>query len=92
MIADLLYRLSEYWGAFNVFKYITFRTALAVITSLIISLALGPKIIRILTNFQIGQHIRAEGPKTHHTKAGTPTMGGILIVVAVLVSVFFWGD
>ncbi len=92
MLADLLLKLSDHWGLFNVFKYITFRTALAVLTSLVISLLLGPKLIKMLRNFQIGQHIRDEGPKSHQSKAGTPTMGGILIIVAVIISVFLWGD
>ncbi|MBN2135808.1 MAG: phospho-N-acetylmuramoyl-pentapeptide-transferase [Acidobacteria bacterium] len=92
MIADLLYKLSEHWGLFNVFKYITFRAALAVITSLIISLALGSLLIRRLQQFQIGQHIREEGPKSHQSKAGTPTMGGILIIISIVISVLLWGD
>jgi len=92
MIADLLFRLSDTWGLFNVFKYITFRAALAVITSLLICLVLGPRLIRMLQAFQIGQQIRAEGPKSHHSKAGTPTMGGILIIISIVISVFLWGD
>jgi phospho-N-acetylmuramoyl-pentapeptide-transferase len=92
MIAHLLYKLSGEFGAFNVFKYISFRAALAVITSLLICLLLGPRIIKMLQNFQIGQHIRKEGPQSHQSKAGTPTMGGLLIIVSVLISVLFWGD
>jgi phospho-N-acetylmuramoyl-pentapeptide-transferase len=92
MIATLLYKLSDHWGAFNVFKYISFRAALAVITSLLICLFLGPRIIKMLKNLQIGQNIRKEGPESHQKKAGTPTMGGLLIIVSVLISVLFWGD
>jgi phospho-N-acetylmuramoyl-pentapeptide-transferase len=92
MIAQLLFRLSEQWSLFNVFKYITFRAALAVLTALVISLVLGPKLISKLRESQIGQQIREEGPKSHQSKAGTPTMGGMLIVISVLISVLMWGD
>lgn len=92
MIAHLLFSLSDHFKAFNVFKYISFRASLAVLTSLLICLLLGPKIIRMLKNFQIGQHIREEGPQSHQTKAGTPTMGGILMMVSVLISILLWGD
>src|SRR5205085_274893 len=74
----------------NVFSYITFRTALASLTALTLSLALGPWLISRLQKFQIGQHIREEGPKSHQTKAGTPTMGGVLIVVSILVPTLLW--
>ena len=65
-------------------RYITFRTAAASITALVISLVLGPWLIRRLREFQIGQVIRQEGPQSHHAKAGTPTMGGLLILAAAL--------
>jgi phospho-N-acetylmuramoyl-pentapeptide-transferase len=74
----------------NVFGYITFRTALASLTALTLSLALGPWLISRLQAFQIGQHIREEGPKSHQVKAGTPTMGGLLIVVSILVPALLW--
>jgi phospho-N-acetylmuramoyl-pentapeptide-transferase len=76
----------------NVFVYITFRTAVASLTALTISLALGPWLIARLQAFQIGQHIREEGPKSHQKKAGTPTMGGVLIVVSILVPTLLWTD
>jgi phospho-N-acetylmuramoyl-pentapeptide-transferase len=74
----------------NVFQYITFRTAYATLTALVISLLVGPWLIRRLREFQIGQHIREEGPKSHQTKAGTPTMGGVLIVISIVVPTLLW--
>jgi phospho-N-acetylmuramoyl-pentapeptide-transferase len=76
----------------NVTRYITFRTAAASLTALAISLALGPWMIRTLREFQIGQVIRQEGPTTHRPKAGTPTMGGLLILTAALVPTLLWAD
>jgi phospho-N-acetylmuramoyl-pentapeptide-transferase len=76
----------------NVFGYITFRTAVASLTALTISLALGPWLINRLREFQIGQHIREEGPKSHQTKAGTPTMGGVLIIISILIPTLLWAD
>ena len=76
----------------NVTRYITFRTAAASLSALAISLALGPWMIRKLREFQIGQVIRAEGPQTHRPKAGTPTMGGLLILTAALVPTLLWAD
>jgi phospho-N-acetylmuramoyl-pentapeptide-transferase len=91
---ELLYqRFSKAWPdlkILNVFGYITFRTAMASLTALTISLALGPWLISRLQAFQIGQHIREEGPKSHQKKAGTPTMGGVLIVVSILVPTLLW--
>jgi phospho-N-acetylmuramoyl-pentapeptide-transferase len=77
---------------FNVVRYITFRTAAASLTALAISLALGPWLIRKLRAFQIGQVIRHEGPASQHPKAGTPTMGGVLILTAALVPTLLWAD
>src|SRR4029077_5707246 len=76
----------------NVFRYITVRTALASISSLFLGLILGPWMIRRLHELQIGQFIREEGPRSHQTKAGTPTMGGLLIVTVTLAPVLFWAD
>jgi phospho-N-acetylmuramoyl-pentapeptide-transferase len=76
----------------NVFGYTTFRTAMASLTALAIGLLLGPWLIARLQDFQIGQHIREEGPKSHQKKAGTPTMGGLLIVVSILVPTLLWTD
>ena len=92
MLFRLLYPLAKYVPAFNVFRYITFRVAMAAVTALLLALALGPPMIRLLTRLQIGQSIRADGPKSHHAKAGTPTMGGVLILLAVIVATFLWMD
>ena len=81
-----------YLGFLNVTRYITFRTAAASLTALVISLVLGPWLIRRLREFQIGQVIRQEGPQSHRAKAGTPTMGGLLILVAALVPTLLWAD
>src|SRR5215207_8857211 len=77
---------------FNVVRYITFRTAAASVTALVISLVVGPWLIGRLREFQIGQVIRQEGPQSHHAKAGTPTMGGLLILAAALVPTLLWAD
>jgi phospho-N-acetylmuramoyl-pentapeptide-transferase len=76
----------------NVFRYITFRTSLAVLSAMIFALILGPWIINRLKRLSMTQQIRDDGPKTHVGKAGTPTMGGLLIILSVLLSVFMWGD
>ncbi len=77
---------------FPLFRYVTFRTAFASITALFLCLALGPWMIQKLRQLQIGQHIREEGPRSHQKKAGTPTMGGVLIVVSVVVPSLLWAD
>ena len=87
-----LHYLSPYWPVLNVTRYITFRTAAASLTALAIGLLLGPWMIRKLRTFQIGQVIRQEGPATHRTKAGTPTMGGLLILIAALVPTLLWSN
>ena len=92
MIFHLLFPLRAEYSVFNVFRYITFRTALAVVTALLVSLLLGPSLIRRLRQFQIGQEIRPEGPASHQAKRGTPTMGGILLVTAVVVPTLLWAD
>ncbi|MEO8217824.1 MAG: phospho-N-acetylmuramoyl-pentapeptide-transferase, partial [Acidobacteriota bacterium] len=92
MLYYLLYPLREYISGFNVFRYITFRTAWAAITALVISFALGPWLIRRMTEIKLGQFIREEGPQSHQQKAGTPTMGGILINVAILIPTLLWAD
>ena len=93
MLLYLFYRvLLPYFHALNVFRYITVRTALASITALLISFILGPWLIGRLRELQIGQFIREEGPKSHQAKAGTPTMGGLLIVGSTLVPTLLWGD
>lgn len=76
--------------ALNVFQYVTFRTAYATVTSLLISLVFGGKLITALKNWNVGQQIREEGPQAHMAKRGTPTMGGVLIIVSVLISTLLW--
>ncbi len=92
MLFHLLYSFHTEISVLNVTRYITFRTAAASLTALAISLLLGPWMIRRLREFQIGQVIRQEGPQTHRTKAGTPTMGGLLILAASLVPTLLWAD
>jgi phospho-N-acetylmuramoyl-pentapeptide-transferase len=84
--------LHHYWSPLNVFRYITVRTALASLTALFLSLLLGPWVIRRLRELQIGQYVREEGPERHRSKAGTPTMGGILILTALSVPTLLWAD
>ena len=91
MFYHLLYEnLVEIFSPFNLFRYISLRAIYATATSLIIALVLGPFMIKRLKQLRIGEHIREEGPKDHQSKAGTPTMGGVLIIVSVLISVIFW--
>jgi phospho-N-acetylmuramoyl-pentapeptide-transferase len=93
MLLYLFYDLLQrYFHALNVFRYITVRTALASLTALLITMTLGPWVIRSLRQLQIGQFIREEGPKSHQAKAGTPTMGGVLIVGATVIPTLLWGD
>jgi phospho-N-acetylmuramoyl-pentapeptide-transferase len=92
MLYALLPPFAQYVSVLNVTRYITFRTAAASLTALAISLLLGPWMIRKLRDFQIGQVIRQEGPQSHRAKAGTPTMGGLLILSAALVPTLLWAD
>src|SRR5580698_3311816 len=93
MLLYLFYHvLQPYFHALNVFRYITVRTALASLTALLITLVLGPWVIRRLRDLQIGQFIREEGPKSHQAKAGTPTMGGILIIISIVIPTLLWAD
>ncbi len=92
MLLELALWLGQDIRAFNVFGYITLRTVLATMTALFVSFALGPRVIRWLAAKKIGQTVRTDGPKTHLTKSGTPTMGGALILLAVSVTVLLWGD
>jgi phospho-N-acetylmuramoyl-pentapeptide-transferase len=78
--------------AFNVFTYITLRSVLATMTALVISFVIGPRMIRKLTEYKIGQSVRDDGPQTHLVKAGTPTMGGALILVSIIVTTLLWAD
>ena len=88
----LAQRTTHWHTGFNVFSYLTFRAILATISSLAISLIVGPGLIERLSRYQIGQVVRDDGPKTHLPKAGTPTMGGTLILVTTLVSTILWAD
>src|ERR671914_2097114 len=81
---------SYFVKALNVFQYVTFRTAYAAVTALLISLVFGGRVIEALRRLKIGQEIRAEGPQAHQAKRGTPTMGGVLIVGSVLISTLLW--
>ncbi len=90
MLYSLLYPLHTRFSVLNVTQYITFRTAAASLSALFISLALGPWMVRKLREFQIGQVIRTEGPTSHKPKAGTPTMGGLLILTASLIPTILW--
>jgi len=88
----LLFPLKVYFSAFNVFRYITFRSFAAILTALIISLLIGSWTIRKLKELQVGQFIREDGPQSHLSKAGTPTMGGLMIIFSLLISTFLWAD
>ncbi len=92
MLYSLLYSLHDLFSPFNVFRYITFRTSLAVLSAIFFSLLLGPWLIRKLKRFSMTQQIRDDGPKSHMGKAGTPTMGGFLIILSIALSIFLWGD
>jgi phospho-N-acetylmuramoyl-pentapeptide-transferase len=92
MIYQYLYQWSDQWSALNVFRYITFRTFVAFFSVFFLSLYLGPRFIQHLRNRQLGQSIRDDGPQSHKKKAGTPTMGGGLILAALLPAVFLWMD
>ncbi len=84
--------LTEYYSGFNVFQYLTLRAILAALTALAISLLVGPRMIRWLAEYQVGQRVRSDGPQTHLSKAGTPTMGGALILAAIVAATLLWAD
>ena len=84
--------LSQFVAAFGVFQYLTFRTMVSASTAMFLSLALGPVLIRKLTTYQIGEVVRGDGPRSHQSKAGTPTMGGALILTVILATTLLWGD
>jgi phospho-N-acetylmuramoyl-pentapeptide-transferase len=84
--------LSEYYSGFHVFQYLTLRAILAALTALAISLLVGPRMIRWLAEYQVGQRVRSDGPQTHLSKAGTPTMGGALILAAIVAATLLWAD
>ena len=92
MLYHLLYPLKSVFGGFNVFRYLTFRSIFAILTALLISLIVGAWFIRKLQELQIGQFIREDGPQSHHSKAGTPTMGGVMIIFTALTATLLWTD
>lgn len=92
MLFWLLVPLRKYWFFFNVFRYITVRTALAGVTALLIIFIITPLFIRLLKKHQIGQEIRVEGPVSHQVKKGTPSMGGVMIIGATVISTWLWGN
>ncbi len=92
MLYMLLYPFVESVSFFNILRYITFRSAAAAITALIISLILGPALINLLRRHQVKESIREDGPASHQVKEGTPTMGGLIILAAILVPTLLWGD
>ncbi|MFH1015089.1 MAG: phospho-N-acetylmuramoyl-pentapeptide-transferase [Nitrospirota bacterium] len=92
MLYSLLYSLHDWFSPFNVFRYITFRTALAVLTAMLITFIIGPEVIKRLRRFSVTQQVRDDGPQTHMGKTGTPTMGGVLIIISILVTILLWGD
>jgi phospho-N-acetylmuramoyl-pentapeptide-transferase len=93
MLYYLLYeQLYKFASPLRVFRYTTFRTAFASLTALFLCIALGPWLIAKLREFQIGQYIRAEGPESHRKKAGTPTMGGVLIIISIVIPTLLWAD
>ena len=93
MLYYLLYeQLYRYVSPFRVFRYTTFRTGFASLTALFLCVALGPWLINRLRQFQIGQYIREEGPQSHQKKAGTPTMGGVLIIISIVIPTLLWAD
>ena len=92
MLYHLLYPLNEIYSVFNVFRYISFRSIYAVVTALVVALLMGPWLIEYLKSRQIGEKIREDGPEQHHIKAGTPTMGGVMIIVALVTPTLLWAD
>ena len=92
MLLSLAQWLGQDARVFNVFNYITLRAVLACLTSLAISLMAGPTVIRKLTAYKIGQSVRDDGPQTHLVKAGTPTMGGALVLMSILITTLLWAD
>ncbi|HEU4436796.1 MAG TPA: phospho-N-acetylmuramoyl-pentapeptide-transferase, partial [candidate division Zixibacteria bacterium] len=92
MLYHLLYPLADTISGFNIFRYITFRTAYATVTALIIAWILGPYFIRKLGAMQLKEKIREEGPQSHKSKAGTPTMGGLIILAAIVIPTLLWAN
>ena len=92
MFYHILFPLHQTFSVFNVFRYLTFRTAYAALTALLVSILVGPYVIRMLKRMQVGQVIRQDGPKSHYSKAGTPTMGGLLIIGTMTLATLLWAN
>ena len=92
MFLEFLYPMVKYFTPFNVFQYLTFRGAYAALTTLLLCYLLGPRIIEALRKLKVGQAIRNDGPETHLSKGGTPTMGGVMIIVSICIAVLLWQD
>ncbi len=92
MFYHILFPLHQTFSVFNVFRYLTFRTAYAALTALLVSILIGPCVIRMLQRLQVGQVIRQNGPKSHYSKAGTPTMGGLLILGTMTLATLLWAN
>lgn len=92
MLLELAKYLAHFYSGFNVFQYLTLRVVLSTLTALVIALVIGPTMIRKLTEYKVGQSVRTDGPQTHLGKSGTPTMGGVLILVAIAISTLLWVD
>lgn len=92
MLLELFLLLKPHISGFNLFSYLTLRAILAALTALTVALLVGPAMIRKLAEYKVGQTIRDDGPKSHFSKAGTPTMGGTLILLAVAAATLLWAD
>ncbi|HET9483583.1 MAG TPA: phospho-N-acetylmuramoyl-pentapeptide-transferase [Xanthomonadales bacterium] len=92
MLLELAEWLASVFSGFNLFQYLTFRSILSTLTALAVSLLLGPSVIRKLAQYKVGQQIRSDGPQSHFSKAGTPTMGGALILAAITIATLLWAD
>src|ERR1700723_3121674 len=92
MLLYLTEYLARFYSGFHVFQYLTLRGILAAVTALTLALFIGPTMIALLSRYQIGQHVRTDGPQTHLQKSGTPTMGGVLILVAMGLGTVLWAD
>lgn len=92
MLLWLIEYLTQYYSGFNAFQYITMRAILGALTALLVALVAGPRLIHYLDKYQIGQEVRDDGPETHLTKVGTPTMGGLLVLLSVSISTLCWAD
>jgi len=92
MLYHLLYPLSKYFSGLNIFQYITFRTAYAMVTAMLISFIFGNFFIKLLKKYQVKEKIRDDGPASHLSKEGTPTMGGLMILLSLIVPTLLWAD